>query len=152
MGCKTFHTKALCEPPPLWKNLQYEYILYRSHMDVLWLFTLEKTESFEWHYIIPYMVRHCATVVFSFQAIEPCFKLHCLHFSSLYTQYSRYIYLLKLTVSSASYFYVALYWCAKELQTYLSTSKWSAGGQHGDVLHMRKAFQEHTVPQITFNQ
>lgn len=43
LGRKTFYTKALHEPPPLWKiyNMNIYYI-NTFYMDVLWLFTLEK--------------------------------------------------------------------------------------------------------------
>lgn len=130
LGRKTFCTKALYEPPTLWKiyNMNIYYI-NRSHMDVLWLYTLEKSSP------VNDNTSHCATAVLSFHATKPFFKLHCLHFSNF-----------KPSIEHIHY-NLAWYECTIKLQPcYLSTSKWSAGGQHGDVLHVRKAFHTHTVP------
>lgn len=59
--------------------------------------------------------------------------------------------LSKFTYCLKRIFSIALYWCVDNPKpiSYLSTSNWSAGGQHGDVLH-KKGFSK-TVTQNILN-
>lgn len=93
---------------------------------------------------------HCQTLCYCCVAQISTQNSHVLtctvsYFSNLYVQYRACtLQLVKFTYCQRR---TLLQHCTDvqrnpKLISYLSTSKWSAGGQHGDILHMRKAFQE----------
>lgn len=145
MGCKRlFYTKALYELPPFQSGKIYNMnILYQQESyGCLWLFTLRTLSPINDTILFPTssdIVRLLCD--FSFHATQPCFKLHC---QSTYNIASQFHILFEAHLTFMQH-------CTdlqrkSNLTSYLSTSKWSAGGKHGRCTPHEKGFSRTHCP------